>query len=254
MAERPQMKAGNRKNWGNRSPLHPSMLKARFAEERALELRLQGYSFREIGKEMGTAMQTARLRVARALDRCLARTQEKADEVRLLEIARLDAMAQRVWPYLYDPNRVFAATRSLIAIMERRAHLLGLDAPKAVTIAPGQAVSELPDDELQKLLMELRQRKRMEMLSTGELPEANPESEEEDALPWDPNADSPEEVLELLEGDDWEASDDEEEPVGGGGGQPGAGENPPSTPPPPTPAANDQRPSVTVMSSGIIEI
>ena len=54
--------------------------------------------------------------------------QEAADEVRALELARLDALLAALWPQQGEP----AVVDRVLRIMERRAKLLGLDAPTRV--------------------------------------------------------------------------------------------------------------------------
>jgi hypothetical protein len=96
----------------------------------ALKLRRAGKSFADIAQRLGYASRSnAYTAVMHALRRTL---QEPADEVRRLEIERLDGLLSGLWEraaagHLPSVDRV-------LAIMDRRAKLLGLDAPTRVDI------------------------------------------------------------------------------------------------------------------------
>ncbi len=111
---------------------------ARQAEKRrrCLELREAGYSYEEIAQEMGWSHRSPAQRyVQRALK---ATYQEPADAVRQLELRRLDRLAKGIWQQATgkpasgetpaEPPSLFAIDR-LMKLMDRRARLLGLDAP-----------------------------------------------------------------------------------------------------------------------------
>ncbi len=104
--------------------------------KKCLEMREAGYSYEEIAEAMGwKGKSTARKFVQRALK---ATYQEPADAVRQLELRRLDRLAKGIWqqatgkPAIGDtpaePPSLFAIDR-LMKLMDRRARLLGLDAP-----------------------------------------------------------------------------------------------------------------------------
>ena len=103
-------------------------LAARDLETRATELRLAGKSFRTIARELNCTPSGAHGAVSRALDRTLLSTTEHAAHLRDIELARLDAMLAGLWDRATtgDVPSVVAALR----IGERRARLLGLDAPE----------------------------------------------------------------------------------------------------------------------------
>lgn len=96
----------------------------------ALNMRRAGATYATIGAALGIAENSALRLVQRALN---AMQRESADGVRRMELERLDAMWAAAWPgiELGDP----AAIRSGISIMERRAKLLGLDAPTQTQVA-----------------------------------------------------------------------------------------------------------------------
>lgn len=91
----------------------------------ALRLRRAGVPYADIAKELGYA---GRDGAHRAVKAALRKTlQEPADELRALELERLDALQMALWPRAQKGDKV--AIDQVLKIMERRAKLLGLDAP-----------------------------------------------------------------------------------------------------------------------------
>jgi len=91
----------------------------------ALELRKAGVSYAVIAERLGyRGPSGAHAAVGVALKKTL---QEPADELRQLEVERLDAMLLSIWPQVKQGNQ--GAIDRALRIMERRAKLLGLDAP-----------------------------------------------------------------------------------------------------------------------------
>jgi hypothetical protein len=115
---------------------------------KALELRKAGKSYDEIAKELGYRSKSgAHNAVMSALKKTL---QEPANELRKLEVERLDAMLADLWESKKEN------TDRILRIMERRAKLLGLDAP--TKIAPTDPTGEKtydPSGILSKLLPEI---------------------------------------------------------------------------------------------------
>lgn len=140
-------------------------------DAQACELRAQGYSYQRIAAAL---RYTDRSLARRAVERALAATvRDSADTLREIELQRLDAMWQQAWQVLYedhpfvsggrivydpatgqplvDDGPVLAAIDRLLKISERRAKLLGLDAPtKVETITLDQV-----DAEIARLMAEL---------------------------------------------------------------------------------------------------
>ena len=99
-----------------------SELKAKDRKLRALELRLSGETFNSIAEKLGYAsMSGAHKAVQSALKKTL---QQPADEVRKMELERLDALLSAMWPHRHKPEYL----DRILRVMERRAKLLGLDA------------------------------------------------------------------------------------------------------------------------------
>ena len=92
----------------------------------ALELRKAGLDFDTIARKVGYKHRASAYRaVMAALKKML---QEPADEVRKMEVARLDAMIFAIWSDVKRGN--LNAMDRAIKIMDRRARLLGLDLQK----------------------------------------------------------------------------------------------------------------------------
>jgi DNA-binding Lrp family transcriptional regulator len=97
-------------------------------DTQALRFRSRGMTYQKIADAMGCTKMTAYNRVQRALAAIPA---EAVDEYRRLETERLDAMLEITLDKALDPENksaLFAVDRAL-AIMDRRAKLLGLDSP-----------------------------------------------------------------------------------------------------------------------------
>jgi hypothetical protein len=91
----------------------------------ALELRKAGVSYQKIADALGYAHASG---AHKAVESALKRTlQDPADEVRRLEVERLDAALFALWPSVTKGQ--YKAVEVALRLMERRAKLLGLDAP-----------------------------------------------------------------------------------------------------------------------------
>lgn len=100
---------------------------------RALEERKAGLSYQEIAVKVGyRSASGAHAAVRKALNKTL---QEPADELRRIEVARLDQMLGALWEKVKkgDTRAIEAALR----VEERRARLLGLDEPSEVDVTSG---------------------------------------------------------------------------------------------------------------------
>lgn len=117
----------------------PRLVLAAQRREKALQLRAQGYRYREIAEAVGYNDTSAAWNaVKQALDELRERTCDQADRYRILEDQRLDMLAAPLWQRLTrtvtdqrtgdettEPN--YRAIDRLIRIAERRARLWGLD-------------------------------------------------------------------------------------------------------------------------------
>jgi hypothetical protein len=90
---------------------------------KALELRRAGANYDEIARQLGLAKSTVHAMVHSAMREI---TREPAEELRNLELQRLDAMMMGLWPNARKGDAT--AVTAVLRVMERRAKLLGLDA------------------------------------------------------------------------------------------------------------------------------
>lgn len=110
-------------------PPHPGeaeRIQAR--REKALALRKAGASFRMIAKECEVSVETAHSDVMAELSALSEITQAHAEDVRALEIRRLDDLQVNITNILRT-GATPRAIDSAIRLSERRAKMLGLDAP-----------------------------------------------------------------------------------------------------------------------------
>ena len=95
--------------------------------QKALDLRIAGARYRQIGAQLGVSPQTAYRDVQTALGELATLQHRKAEKLRELELERCDKLTLALWPKVKSGDE--KAVRAVVAIMERRAKLLGLDAP-----------------------------------------------------------------------------------------------------------------------------
>lgn len=131
---------------------------------KALELRRMGKGYIEIAAALGISKSKAHRLVSSGLQDARAQVSADSAELRAEEVSRLDAMLAGLWP---DARRgSHGAVDRVIKIMERRAKLLGLDAPikHSATDPTGEVdrtplmwivPPELPVDEWQQLAQSL---------------------------------------------------------------------------------------------------
>lgn len=98
---------------------------------KALELRKLGFTYRRIGEQLGVTESAAHKMVTKSLQELNEKSAESAVEVRRLELERLDEWLLRVAQEMKN-GRTLAAIDRGIRIQNRRARLLGLDAPTKI--------------------------------------------------------------------------------------------------------------------------
>ena len=106
---------------------------AREKRARAVELLIDGHSYEEIARRVGYAHRgSAYKAVSKALDERVA---HGVDELRALEVERLDALQAALWESALagDGRSVMAILR----VIECRIRLLGLGRPET-TLGPGK--------------------------------------------------------------------------------------------------------------------
>jgi hypothetical protein len=112
------------------SQLASVKLKTATLEADCLRLRLAGYSHRDIAAQLGVAPSSAYKRVRHALDELNKTNLESAEQLRALELLRLDELLSSLWDTAIAGD--LRAVDRVLKVMERRAKLLGLDAPVKV--------------------------------------------------------------------------------------------------------------------------
>lgn len=118
----------------------PVTIQSRLKAAKAVELRMEGKGFPEIAKELGyNSRQAAHDAVMRALRETL---REPAEELIRLDLERLDALWQI--QYLTAQGGDPMAMAACMKIMERRARLLGLDAPAKQEVKSTVTTTALP--------------------------------------------------------------------------------------------------------------
>ncbi len=98
---------------------------AREREERAVDLRIAGKSYPQIGVEIGVSTTAAYNMVKRVLDKMIKRTSENAEQVVKIEIERINRLIAAIWGKAIGGD--MAAIDRVVKLMERKAKLLGLD-------------------------------------------------------------------------------------------------------------------------------
>ena len=146
-------------------PGEPKTSKRRIAakekQAEALELRKAGLTYDAIAARLGYTNKTSAYKAVMTALNDLRR--EPAEEVRRLEVERLDALWQRLWDRLNMAGPLKLSDLGQIIqyalkLSERRAKLLGLDQP--MKIAPTDPTGEyeyggLRDSEVVQAFMEL---------------------------------------------------------------------------------------------------
>ena len=103
---------------------------------RALKLRKQGYGYRAISLKLKCSLSTAHGYVKKALDLLRAEIIEAADDLRTIEIEKLDALELQMKRKLASGGITPADSAKIAAVIvrigESRRKLRGLDAPERV--------------------------------------------------------------------------------------------------------------------------
>jgi len=104
-------------------------------EKAAFALRIAGATYTQIGAQLGISRSGAYRAVARVLERTRNDADTGANELRRLETERLDALQVALWGLASKGDT--GAIDRILKIMERRARLLGLDAPTRGDVTSG---------------------------------------------------------------------------------------------------------------------
>jgi len=110
------------------------------AEERrwqALEMRKRGNGYRQIAKKLGCSLAAAHGYVSEALSELRSKVTEKAEELREVELQKLDRIERNLNVKLKTADEQDTAKLSavLLKTQESRRKLLGLDAPQKLEMS-----------------------------------------------------------------------------------------------------------------------
>ncbi len=111
-----------------KSKAAPERLTAAERKQRAVELRKLGFSYQKIADQMGISVSGAHKMVTTALKEINDKTADSAEELRRLELERLDEWMLRVAQEI-KKGKVLPGIDRGLRIMNRRTRLLGLDEP-----------------------------------------------------------------------------------------------------------------------------
>lgn len=117
-----------------RSTTEPRHIEASERACKALSLRLRGRSYRAIAQALDVSLSTAHSYVAQALASIRTQTAETAQQLRDLEMLKLDQLECKLWQAMKETSAADAAklANSIRSISESRRKLLGIDAPVRV--------------------------------------------------------------------------------------------------------------------------
>jgi transposase-like protein len=119
-------KRGNRK----KSPTPGATEAAAKNQCAAYEMKIRGMTYRQIAKEIGVSPKTAHKYVNDALEEYIAATAESVEILRTIELQKLDELESVLLPLALKGD--LQAADRVLKIQERRAKLLGLEAPQKV--------------------------------------------------------------------------------------------------------------------------
>lgn len=143
---------------------------------RALDLRIAGKTIRQIATATDVSIAQAHADVTAALDEVRALEVGKAQELRALELERLDLAVLALMPKIRLRGKdLLGAVDRLVRVSERRARLCGLDMPVKTAIT--DPTGEIPYDGPEALAALDIQLSQMSARAD------EPEAEEASALP-----------------------------------------------------------------------
>ena len=133
-------------------------------KKNALELRLAGASYRDIAQALEVSPATALQDCKEALADIPA---QQADEMRTVELSRLDRLQRAVWPRAVKGD--LQAVDRAIKIIDRRAKLFGLDAPQQVQITANDIDLDAAVDKMLRVAeMALEKEKSNHLVDDGQ--------------------------------------------------------------------------------------
>lgn len=117
------------------SPTAPKRTTAKDRQRKALDYRIGGRTFAQIGELLGVSKQAASKLVEKALAELSAEVEKSAEKLREIETARLDTVQAAIWGDVLKGD--VQAVDRYIKISARRAALWGMDSPIKTEISGG---------------------------------------------------------------------------------------------------------------------
>lgn len=131
------------------SELSPERLRAKERRLRVFDMRLLGATLRQIGDKLGVSHETVRTDLRKALDELTELEREKADNLRTLDLARIDTAIRALAPKVMEGD--LQTVDRWLKLLERRSKLLGLDAPQQLEVASNDLAGKT-DEELEAII------------------------------------------------------------------------------------------------------
>ena len=134
-----------------------------------LRLRKMGYDARQISDELDIRFDRVSNIIKSALKSLSKEMKGQAEEIRSLELTRLDELQTAIWSDCMDGK--LTAIDRVLKIMERRSKLVGLDAPERVDIKADMKLEHMKEakDRLMSKILDMVPEDEEEEIA-GELP------------------------------------------------------------------------------------
>lgn len=125
---------------------HPDAITDAQKTLQIMQLRVAGWAVWQIADHLGVETNTVHNQIVGQLTTWRDMTQEMANELRELELQRLDEFLRALWPKIQTGNP--RAIETALKVSERRAKLMGLDAPEKREVTLDANVQTLNHAEL----------------------------------------------------------------------------------------------------------
>jgi DNA-binding CsgD family transcriptional regulator len=160
--------------WRKKSKTNKDTLAARERLPKIMEMRKAGATYKQIATALNMSAGGVHNAVTTELRKFNADIADKLPEFRQLELERLDAMQLYLWPKVKTGN--CQAVNTVLRIMERRAKVLGTDAPikvDAVTaVVDAAGISDQSAEEIRRKILGIDETKvidaKLEEVKDGE--------------------------------------------------------------------------------------
>lgn len=111
-----------------------------------MQLRVAGWAVWQIAEHLKMELNNVHNHIFEQLSSWRDMTQESANELRELEVQRFDEFLRALWPKIQTGNP--RAIETALKVCERRAKLLGLDAPEKREVTVDASIQTLSHTEL----------------------------------------------------------------------------------------------------------